>query len=425
MSISHGKLIELKGIKKTSKKTFLDINLLFEKDIDMFLEIDEFTGENIKIIFDNDTKYKYRLSFYSYFDSIKGENVSSLTKTYLDESIKIYFPCSEDYISNLNSIRQAKSISDLDSLNFLSIDMKSKDSILEDPKIRGTPKNTVNKSLRLSFISFGIIFIMFFTFLLAAFLNQNVINEKVIAESIHLDNDIHNGKDQSLTLFDKEPAILQNERLGIEDTLLLSNSLSNQTSLPFVELDEEISYSVPKGKVALTFDDGPSKYSREIVDILEKYDAGGTFFFIGRNIKEHTDDVEYVHSKGYSIGAHSLTHPDMRKLSYDNQKLQVVSSVELIEEITNEKVTLFRPPYGAYGKNLKDILFKNNYKMTLWNNDPEDWRSQNSDKIFNHIKNTNVSGSIILLHETRAVTDALPRIIEYLQEMELEIVNLK
>ena len=52
-------------------------------------------------------------------------------------------------------------------------------------------------------------------------------------------------------------------------------------------------------------------------------------------------------------------------------------------------------------------------------------KSNHSDKIFNYVKRSDASGSIILLHETQAVVDALPRIIEYLQAQDLEFVNLQ
>ena len=63
--------------------------------------------------------------------------------------------------------------------------------------------------------------------------------------------------------------------------------------------------------------------------------------------------------------------------------------------------------------------------MVLWNNDPKDWKTRNSDRILDDIQSSDVSGSIILLHESQAVIDALPNIVEYLQQFDLEIVNLK
>jgi peptidoglycan/xylan/chitin deacetylase (PgdA/CDA1 family) len=63
--------------------------------------------------------------------------------------------------------------------------------------------------------------------------------------------------------------------------------------------------------------------------------------------------------------------------------------------------------------------------MVLWNADPKDWKSDNANEILDYVINSKASGSIILLHESPPVIEALPKIIEYLKQEDLEIVNLK
>lgn len=115
----------------------------------------------------------------------------------------------------------------------------------------------------------------------------------------------------------------------------------------------------------------------------------------------------------------------MKKLPYEKQKNEVMDCVEALKKIIDEDIILFRPPYGSYNKQLIDLVTDHEYKVVLWNNDPEDWKTKDADKILESIKNSNTSGAIILLHESQAVVDSLPKIIEYLQEQNLEIVNLK
>ncbi|MOA06840.1 Peptidoglycan-N-acetylglucosamine deacetylase [compost metagenome] len=67
----------------------------------------------------------------------------------------------------------------------------------------------------------------------------------------------------------------------------------------------------------------------------------------------------------------------------------------------------------------------NDKKMVLWNTDPEDWKSKNADAIYQAIVKSKVNGSIILLHESQATLDALPKIIQFLKNKELDIVNLQ
>lgn len=414
MPIYHGKLLELEAIEKRSAKTYLRIKLLFEEEFDIYLEVDSFTAKNINSFIHLDEKYKYRLSFNNYFDVIKQQPVSTLTKTYRDHSEKMSFSCSKEYISMLKSIKDIQHVDDLDKLTFISKNLemvyrKEKEEILKPIQNMKT-KNNIHKFVRLSFISLTAIFVIFFGYLSTISLSETSINENVLAQSIQFDNEVSTG---------------QNITLDLDSNLLVGSISSNKFIVPFIELDEIITYSLPKGNVALTFDDGPSKYSMKIVDILKEYGIGGTFFFIGKNAESYPDRVRYVQSNGYSIGSHSTNHLNIPTLSYVNQESELIESIKLLEDITNTEINLFRPPYGSYTKYIKDLVHENNYKMVLWDNDPEDWKTRDSDKIFYDIRNSDISGSIIILHESQALIDALPMIIEYLQELNLEIVSLK
>lgn len=412
MPVYHGKLLELKAIKKISHKIFLQVRLSCDEDHDIYLEIDEFTSENISTNIENDRNYKYRLSFNNHFDTVRKEYISTLTRTYLSHSDKISFSCSEEYINMLTSIKNIQDINDLDKLNFISRDLESVDAKHEQPELTQNIKNKVNiqKSLRFISLSLSAIFIIFLGYLIVISSDQSNINKEALAESIQLDNEVNTKEDKSLDL---------NDNISLDDTFL------NQSNVNFIELDQTITYSLTKGNVALTFDDGPSQYTTEIVDVLKKHGIGGTFFFTGKNAKRYPDNVKYVQSNGYTVGSHSINHLNMPTLSYADQEFELVQSIELLKEITNAEITLFRPPYGSFNEHIKDLINENKYKMVLWDNDPEDWKTRNSDRIFDDIQNSNVSGSIILLHESQAVIDALPNIIEYLQQLDLEIVNLK
>ncbi|HIW35345.1 MAG TPA: polysaccharide deacetylase family protein, partial [Candidatus Paenibacillus intestinavium] len=217
---------------------------------------------------------------------------------------------------------------------------------------------------------------------------------------------------------------LKTEKNNAISSTNIESDDTNLFSLPYIEIDDSLTYSIPEGYVALTFDDGPSKHTMEITDILKNYEVGGTFFFLGINAKKYPDHVQYVQSNGYSIGSHSMTHSIMTKLSIDEQEDELLQSAKIIEDITKEKVVLFRPPYGDVNEQVKSVVYNNEFKIVLWNRDSEDWKTNDPDKIFNYVRDTDVSGSVIIFHESQSLIDALPRIIENLQERNLQIVNL-
>ncbi|CAK7017860.1 polysaccharide deacetylase family protein [Tissierella sp.] len=408
MSIYSGKLLELKEIKNEYNKYFLQVRLSFEQDIEMFWEVDKYTAENLKDLIQFDEKHKYRLSFNSSWDAIQKQHKSVLTRTYCDQSEIISFSCSEDYISKLNTIKRCQDIATLDKPIFIPIKLESNDELHKDKE--KISKNYIGKFKMTSIAIMSVIFVILFGYLSRLYLNKTAFDEKALAQSIQLNNE----------LTEK-----QSESLESENSITIEDLSSIEPAIPFIKLEESITYSVPEGSVALTFDDGPSQYSIGIMDVLKKYEVGGTFFFTGLNVKKYPDYVQCIQSNGYSIGSHSMNHINMPTLSYDKQKSELIDSIELLEEVTNQKITLFRPPYGSLNKQIKDLIYNQEYKIVLWNNDPEDWKTRDADKIFYSIQNSNVSGSIILLHESQAVIDTLPRIIEYLQELNLEIINLQ
>ena len=253
------------------------------------------------------------------------------------------------------------------------------------------------------------IFVILFSALNSIYSNEYVFNEVVMAQSMALDAN---------ALSDEEKIILDPNDLD-EDVHLAPYTT------PFIELDQSINHGIPKGYVALTFDDGPSKYSAEIMEVLKAYNAGGTFFFTGINAQKYPESIQYIQSNGYSIGSHSMSHPKLSAISLYAQKFEIMESIHILNEITGAEITLFRPPYGAVNKGTKNILEDNEFPMVLWSIDPRDWETRNSDKIFDYIRNSEVSGSIILLHDSQSVIDALPSIIEYVHELGLQIVRLK
>lgn len=434
MPVYHGKLLELKGVNCISDNHFLHVRLSFEQEIEMFWKVDEYTAENLKSVAKFDDKYRYRLSFKNFFDITHNQGISVLTRTYCEQSEQLHFLCSEDYINNLNSIRTCNNVSELDKLVFTSTDFSPMDEPQEEEEdeekvklnIDVAPKQHTHKIAPIAVAVFSVIFFLLFGYLGHLYLNNLGLDEKALAESIEfgtasLDDRVDLIKNDFI---DSDINVL----LASDDDVIIkkiSDVQSQHTTIPFIDLENLITYGLPEGKVALTFDDGPSEYSVEIIDILKEYDVGGTFFLIGLNMLKYPEYVKYIHSNGYSIGSHSMNHVIMSNVSAEKQKSEMFQSMELLEEIAGEKIILFRPPYGSFNKQVEEVAYDHQYKLVLWNNDPEDWKVRDADKIFNNIKNTNVSGSIILLHESKAVINALPQIIEYLQDLGLEIVSLK
>ena len=69
-----------------------------------------------------------------------------------------------------------------------------------------------------------------------------------------------------------------------------------------------------------------------------------------------------------------MYHKNFSTLNSEKQEKEMMQVNHLIEEVTNEPVVLFRPPYGSWNDQTKIIAEKNEQKIVLWNSDPEDWK---------------------------------------------------
>ena len=110
-------------------------------------------------------------------------------------------------------------------------------------------------------------------------------------------------------------------------------------------------YSVEteKKQVAISFDSawGADK-TLGILETLKEFNCNATFFLVGFWVEDYPDMVKAIADQGVEIGTHSNTHPDFVKLSQNDMKMELETSVNLIKNITGNEVKLFRAPYGSY-----------------------------------------------------------------------------
>ena len=181
------------------------------------------------------------------------------------------------------------------------------------------------------------------------------------------------------------------------------------------KLKEEL--SVEDKVVYITIDDGPSKYTDQILDLLKKHDVPATFFMLEPNMKTYAPQVQRLVNEGHSAGFHSVTH-DKNKL-YVGENSTVISEFNQCQDtfydITSTKSNLIRLPYGS-----KPYLSRDNYKELVnlgykiwdWNVDSQDWRGD-ANTIFETIKeqSANKQRVLFLVHEKQQTVDALEKVI--------------
>lgn len=223
-----------------------------------------------------------------------------------------------------------------------------------------------------------------------------------------------------------EQSVTHNQNLGIDTTSREDkitneedNSKKNEILDENNDIDDKEKDNIKEKKplkyVALTFDDGPSSFTEEIIDLLQKYNYNATFFVLGNKLNLNYKDILKKSIKnGNEIGVHGYSHRSFTKMRQATMEEEITKTKKYIKNLTGYESTLVRPPYGNITKTIK------NYNLgpyILWNNDTLDWKLRDANKISSRLINSIEDKSIILMHDTYLTTfKALEIILPYLKE---------
>ncbi len=155
------------------------------------------------------------------------------------------------------------------------------------------------------------------------------------------------------------------------------------------------------GKVIyLTFDDGPAvKYTTQVLNLLDQYDAKATFFELGQNASAHPDLTREVIRRGHAVGSHTWDHADMRRLSTTALDHEITTTSSTLEKLTGRPITCLRPPYGALNGTARAEIKRFNLDLQLWNIDPQDWNRPGVAAIVDTVVGNARSGRVSLMHD--------------------------
>jgi len=151
--------------------------------------------------------------------------------------------------------------------------------------------------------------------------------------------------------------------------------------------------------IALTFDDGPSKITIEILDILEEHNIVATFYVLGSLVARHSDTIIRAHNMGNEIANHTWSHISADNASADSLRSQLQRTRNEIESVIDIPSTNFRPPFGRINTNLQNITGELGYPIILWSIDPSDYLPISPTQIYDYIMERVQDRDIILLHD--------------------------
>ena len=153
--------------------------------------------------------------------------------------------------------------------------------------------------------------------------------------------------------------------------------------------------------VALTFDDGPSEYTPQLLQDLASESAAATFYLVGTNAEYYPEIVKEISDSGNQLGNHSLTHPPLTTLSAAGVTEELGTTDDLVKEASGVVPSTVRPPYGDYNDS---VLETAGVPFIMWSIDTLDWQKPGHDALIDSVVHQSVPGDIILMHDIHPET---------------------
>ena len=200
----------------------------------------------------------------------------------------------------------------------------------------------------------------------------------------------------------------------VDSPHLLGCTRSNDPAIRHAERDQPI--------VALTFDDGPSQQTPEVMKILRRQEVQATFFVVGREVSGDEWMLRRMIEDGNEIGNHTTTHTALANIE------DIAETTAIIERVTGFKPCHFRPPEGVQDRRMISDANQLGMNSVRWDVDSKDFLYQTPESLRDGILGDVRPGSIILMHDgggDRSTTiAALPGLIEGLRADGYEMVTL-
>lgn len=179
--------------------------------------------------------------------------------------------------------------------------------------------------------------------------------------------------------------------------------------------------------IALTFDDGPDPVITPLVlSVLKEKNVPATFFLIGEKAEKYPDLVRQILAEGHQVGNHSYSHSawlgffSTNRLREDLEKCNRV-----LQDISGNSVTLFRPPFGVTNPRYSRALASLSLTSVGWSLRSYDTVIGNSAKLLARLVARVRRGQIVLMHDTLPQTaEALPSFLDYCRDRGIEIGRL-
>jgi peptidoglycan-N-acetylglucosamine deacetylase len=161
--------------------------------------------------------------------------------------------------------------------------------------------------------------------------------------------------------------------------------------------------------VALSFDDGPSLWTEQILDLLAAAGARATFFVCGQVIEGREETLRRCVAEGHEVANHTHTHPELRDLNRAGIAAELDAASAAIEAVLGSRPLHFRPPYFESSPDIeavsRELGLGEPIGADAWTTD---WDQQPAEQMVEAVRANCRAGSIIDLHDAIPPQDRAP-----------------
>ena len=151
--------------------------------------------------------------------------------------------------------------------------------------------------------------------------------------------------------------------------------------------------------IALTFDDGPSPYTPQVLSVLEQYHVPATFFEVGYEVANYPQYSRMLTTAGYPVENHTWNHPDLATMSAAQVGSQIDMTQQEIKAVTGTVPNCLRPPYDAFNATVLNQVAQRGMTTMSYSVDPSDYKLPGAGVIASRVINAAFPGAVVGMHD--------------------------
>ncbi|MGD9942717.1 MAG: polysaccharide deacetylase family protein [Burkholderiaceae bacterium] len=191
-----------------------------------------------------------------------------------------------------------------------------------------------------------------------------------------------------------------------------------------------------RGRVALTFDDGPNPaLTPFVLEQLDAHRARASFFCVGERLQRHPQLARQIVERGHAIENHTQHHRhNFAFLGSAGLRREIEAAQRSTASVVGEVPRFFRAPAGLRNPLLQPVLASLNLRLTAWTRRGFDTVNGHADAVYGKLADALADGDILLLHDGHCARDAhgrpvlfdvLPRLLRRIDELGLRAITLR